>query len=293
MIDYSKILSASAVSVALLVPVGASAATLNNPFDIAVNFTGGLSATQQSVFSAAESFWESRITGNRYDLALPALQIGASGAVIDGVGGTLGQAGPQTGLRTNGAPQDFAYATSGIMRFDTADLGALETSGRLFDVIVHEMAHVIGFGSFWNPAAAFGSFFAGTQNVYTDGTGQYTGAFGLAAYNAEFGLNEGYIPVELDGGTGTADAHWDEETFAGGSLDIMTGFLGGVSPDADAPLVGSTLSDATVASFADIGYRTVVTDPMTPVPLPAAAFLLLGALGALGAVARRRQPKSA
>ena len=29
------------------------------------------------------------------------------------------------------------------MRFDTADLASLESRGTLFDVIVHEMAHVI------------------------------------------------------------------------------------------------------------------------------------------------------
>lgn len=282
--------AATALSL-FLVPAASSAATLNNPFDIVVNFVGGLSASQQAVFSGAEAFWETMILGNRYDLAVPALTINALGTPIDGIGGILGSAGPSGGVRTTGAPQDYAYVTSGDMRFDSADLANLESNGTLFDVIVHEMAHVIGFGTMWNPAAAFGSALAGTQNVYTDGTGQYTGAYAVAAYNAEFGLSETYVPVELGGGPGTADAHWDEADFAGGSRDIMTGILNGVSPLADPPFAASTLSATTIASFADIGYITAVTDPQyvpSPVPLPASiAYILIGLAG-LGGLRLRK-----
>ncbi|WP_094023786.1 hypothetical protein [Maliponia aquimaris] len=276
------------------VPVASSAATLNNPFDIVVNFVGGLTASQQAVFTGAEAFWETMILGNRYDLSFGPLTIDAQGIPIDGVGNVLGSAGPSTAIRTIGAPQDYAYVTSGIMSFDTADLAALESDGSLFDVIVHEMAHVIGFGTMWNPAV-YGAVFAGTQNVYTDGTGQYTGAFGLAAYNAEFGLSASYVPVELGGGPGTADAHWDELTFAGGERDIMTGFLDSVSPLADAPFAASTLSATTIASFADIGYITSVTDPqyvVSPVPLPASlAYVLIGLAG-LGGLRLRKSRKA-
>lgn len=275
---------------------GASVSVDANPFDIVVNFIGGLTASQQGIFSGAESFWETRITGNRYDLTLTALQIDAEGVGIDGVGGVLGQAGPNTAVQTNGQPQDYAYASSGSMQFDTADLGALEGAGALFDVIVHEMAHVIGFGTLWNPAA-LNPVFGGTQNVYTDGSGQYTGAYALGTYNSEFGLTETSVPVELGGGPGTANAHWNQtvpgETsdtvpiFAGGQRDLMTGFIGGPFGGADAPLVSTTLSDTTIASFADIGYRTIVTDPVAPIPLPAAALMLLTALGALGLTGRR------
>lgn len=273
-----------------VMPAASQAATVNNPFDIVVNFVGGLTATQQSVFAEAESFWETMIIGNRYDLALPALTIDAEGAPNDGVGGVLGSAGPTSAVRTNGAPQDYAYVTTGSMSFDSADLADLESDGTLFDVIVHEMAHVIGFGTFWNPEI-YTATFAGTQNVYTNGTGQYTGAYGLAAYNAEFGLGESYIPVELDGGPGTADGHWDEAIFAGGFRDIMTGYLNGVSPDADAPFAAATLSATTIASFADIGYMTVVTD-IAAVPLPAALGFGLIGLAGLGGLRLRRRRKA-
>ncbi len=288
----SRLMALAAMTGAFLSGGAALAATINNPFDIQVSFGSGLSVSQQSVFTDAELFWETMITGNRYDLALPALQISADSAPDDGVGGVLGSAGPSTIARTNGAPQDYTYALSGNMNFDSADIANMESSGILFDVIVHEMAHVIGFGTLWNPIV-YSSSFAGTQSVYTDGTGQYTGSYALLAYNLEFGLSTSYVPVELDFGPGTANGHWDEATFAGGSLDIMTGLIGNPTAAADAPFAATTVSATTIASFADIGYTTVVTDPVSTVPLPAAMVFSLIGLAGLGAVSARRRRAAA
>ena len=143
------------------------------------------------------------------------------------------------------------------MEFDTADLNWLESNGSLLDVIVHEMAHVIGFGTLWE-----------WNGVYTSGTGQYTGPAGLAAYRAEFDPTAAFVPVELHGGPGTANGHWDED-WAGGSNALMTGYLGS----------GNFISDTTVQSFVDIGY---VLEPSTAV--------LVG-LGLVGFCARGQRRK--
>ncbi|MDO6587573.1 hypothetical protein Q4543_18840 [Salipiger sp. 1_MG-2023] len=284
-------------------PCAALSATyesISNAFDITVEYEGTLSESQQSIFASAEYFWESMLLGNRYDLALPSLVITASGTEIDGEGGTLGQAAAQTVTYTYGFEQDYVYASSGYMEFDTADLSALESAGTLFDVIVHEMGHVIGFGSLWDTDSwsvyAGYEMFAGTQSVYTSGTGQYTGAYGVAAYAAETGTEANYVPVELDGGAGTANAHWDETAFAlgqedGVSTDIMTGYLNADSTQSDSPFGVSTLSATTIASFADIGYITVATDTVAiaSVPLPAGGGLLLLGLGGVGALTLRRR----
>ena len=71
------------------------------------------------------------------------VQIDASGVPIDGPFGVLGQAGPDV-LR----PVSFLPA-HGVMQFDTADLALLESSGELQLVILHEMMHVLGFGTIW------------------------------------------------------------------------------------------------------------------------------------------------
>lgn len=292
---------------AVLLP-GLATAAVVNPFNINVVFdnpdTAGVSGdhnfspAQQAVFTSAEAFWEQRLLGNRYDLAIPALTIFAFAESIDGVSGTLASAGPTgaggiAGDGTGGIP-DYFYALEGKMRFDTADIGTLSSAGTFLDAIVHEMAHVIGFGTLWN-TAQFGGSFVDTQSVYTDGTGQFTGAYALDTYNAEFGLTSVFVPVELDGGSGTANGHWDEQTFAGGRLDalnssdLMTGFLGPLAPFPDAPLIGTTISDTTIASFADIGYLTSVTDPLAAVPLPPTVALSLVGLLCLGLRRRARR----
>ena len=207
-------------------------------FDIVVVFGGGLSASQEAAFTAAEHRWEQLIIGDVPDVNIPGVgfvddvQISVSSQPIDGSGGILGQAGPMD-LR-NGS---FLPAT-GVIQFDTADLQALESSGRLEDVILHEMAHVLGFGTIWsdlglllNPAAD------GSTNP------RFTGALATQEFNTTFHQNASDVPVETIGGPGTADAHWRESIF---DNELMTGFINsGTNP----------LSRITVASMADLGYE--------------------------------------
>lgn len=211
-------------------------------FSISINNLGGLTPSQSSIFNDAIEYWESYLTGvqSTFDHSI---LIDASGVSIDGTGGILGQAGPTAITQLGDSP--FVYANRGRMRFDSADLSSLENRGRLFDVIVHEMAHVIGFGTLWTTDF----FIAGSQSNYVNGSGRYTGEYALEIYRREFVENAEFIPVELGGGAGTANSHWDEP-WPGGSSDLMTGYLGPY------PI---TLSDTTVASFADIGYYTTVT----------------------------------
>lgn len=254
-------------------------------FDIVVNYTNTPTASQAAAFAAAEAFWEARIHGYESQAIADAmaflggLQIEARLEAIDGVGNTLGSAGATSVVLTNGnlnetpSVNNFMVASTGTMRFDTADLGALEADGTLDDVILHEMAHVMGFSDFfWDFVSA------------TDGTGSdlsYTGPIALETYNNEFNNTSLFIPVEERGGAGTAFAHWDEVNFAAhgneNNPELMTGFL-----DAN-PYV----SDTTLAAFDDIGYVTDVTLQASVVPLPAPAFMLLTGLSAL-AVRRRK-----
>ncbi|APD92428.1 hypothetical protein BM525_21455 (plasmid) [Alteromonas mediterranea] len=259
---------------AIAIMAGTNSAYAELPaFDITIEFGEGLSESQQAVFSSAESYWENTITNYAYNVRFePGLTIAASGEEIDGQSGILGQAGPTVGNSSNGT----LYATEGTMRFDTADLDYMETQGTLFNVILHEMAHVIGYGSLWD-----------YNGLYTDGTGQYIGANALSEYKAEFDPNATYIPIELDGGEGTEDAHWDEN-WAGGSEELMTGWLNGT------PYISNT----TLAQFVDLGYvvdfASLVTggEAVEPgaannVPSP---YMNLAALALLG-LARRKKHK--
>lgn len=212
---------------------------------ITLSFGGGLTATQQNVFSSAKLFWETALTGYKPGIAIAGPAINASGVAIDGVGKILGSAGPSTTSSQGG----FIITTSGQMQFDTADLSNLEANGTLQNVIRHEMAHVLGFGTLWT-----------NNGVYVDGTGQFTGQNALNQWKTEFNqASATSVPVELGGGGGTANGHWDEVNGGGG----LTGFRDTLNRDMRDELMTGWLnsnafvSNMTIASFADIGFTTV------------------------------------
>jgi len=229
-------------------------------FDIDVVFAGGLTASQQAIFALAANRWEQLIIGDVPDVGtIDDLQIGASGVAIDGVGGILGQAGP-TGIRNvSNIPFD------GIMQFDSADLTALENSGQLMDVILHEMGHVIGIGTVWDLQGLLANPSNGDGVTDT----RFTGTAATAQYNAIFGTADTGVPVENDFGPGTADSHWRESIL---DNELMTGFINGAT---------RPISTITVGSLQDLGYVVNMgqadpyTDPtpiVAPLNAPAAAI---------------------
>jgi hypothetical protein len=217
-------------------------------FNIALRFSG-LTPSQQVIFQNAANRWGQIITGDLPDalfqgIFVDDLLIDASAIPIDGVNGILGQAGPDT-FRVDAA----GLPIHGFMQFDTADLAALERTGDLFSVALHEMAHVLGFGTLWQ------------SKGLADGIGginpQYTGAQGVAAFNQVFRRSGAAVPLEPFGGLGTAGSHFSEDLFG---TELMTGFLnsGVLNP----------LSIVTVGAMADLGYAVNfgAADPYTPVP---------------------------
>ena len=215
-----------------------------SPFTITVNFNnGGLTTSQQAIFATAANTWMSLLPGYQTGISIAALNVYASGTTIDGPGGILGSGGPSSYTLQSG----LFLPTVGEMQFDTADLAALEANGTLLPIILHEMAHVMGFGTTW----VLNSF-------YSNGSGQFTGTNALAAYRTEFNQPSAtFVPVELGGGAGTANGHWNEVDNGGGATgitsslgdmrnELMTGWL-------NAPYF---ISNTTVASFVDIGYQS-------------------------------------
>ena len=214
-------------------------------FDIVIR-SSGLSASQQLVFDRAAARWEQIIVGDLPDASYQGVRvddllIDAQSVAIDGVNGILGQAGPDI-IRG-----DSALPIHGMMQFDTADLASMESRGTLYDVIVHEMGHVLGIGTIWQTLGLLAG--AGTA------TPLFLGSRATAEYNTLFGTSASGVPVEgTPAAEGTRDGHWSESLFGN---ELMTGYISGTP---------NLISRITVGSLADIGYTVnmAAADAYTP-----------------------------
>lgn len=214
-------------------------------YDIWVEFKGsGWTAELQQAFKNAADYFTTVITddvgaGGVYrGKTIDDLYVSAELKAIDGTGGVLGQSGPTATWSAN----DLTAA--GQMQFDVADATTFLGKGLWDDIVTHEFMHVLGFGSLWN---------VGSHALVTaDG---YVGAQALAAYQATVDPNATAIPVETDGGAGTAGSHWDEQAL---NDELMTGYInddGNPATNTD-----NHLSSFSVMSLADLGYHVAYQD---------------------------------
>lgn len=235
-------------------------------YNIDLRYLTSATPTQIAAFSAAVARWQGVITGELGNITLnvPSGTCGANAPAlnesiddllifvtldaIDGVGGVLASAGPCYVRTSNG------LTIVGRMTFDTADLTQMENQGRLGDVILHEMAHVIGVGGLWRVAPYF-SLLTNPSLPSSPGVDtHFNGSNGIAGFNAIGGgtyTGGAKVPVEnTQGGTGTRDVHWRESVLAN---ELMTGFVNAVNP----------LSLLTIRSLQDLGYtvNTALADP--------------------------------
>jgi hypothetical protein len=206
----------------------------------------GLTTQEQAVFQQAAARWSQVITGDLPNATyrgqtVDDILINASAPTIDGVGGILGQAGPDAFRSGSLLP------IHGVMEFDAADMQTMLSSGLLYSVVLHEMGHVLGIGTLWSSLGLLSG--AGTSNP------TFRGANATAQYNQIFGTSATGVPVENTGGSGTRDSHWRESVLTN---ELMTGWAG---PGTNLPL-----SRITVGSLADIGYTVnyAAADAFTP-----------------------------
>ena len=233
-------------------------APIESAFDIEIEFLDGqqgmgLSPAVRQAFTDAQAVWEQVIVGDLPDVELSRreacfadkgayaegtiddLRIFVLVTEIDGPNGVLGAAAPCLARRDIGLP--FA----GYMEFDSADLDRFADDGRLAEVVIHEMGHVLGIGSLW---ARFGllvdqSFANDPRDTH------FTGSRAVAAFD-ELG-GEDYsgakVPVENVGGEGTANGHWREELLGN---ELMTSYM---------TRLEGVLSTITIGSLEDLGYE--------------------------------------
>ena len=216
--------------------------------------------------------WEDAITGYQPGINLSAITI----SVI------AGSSFADASITGNSNQGGFRLSTSGRIRISPSVIdtfGAWDGSGPtppnteflgvnyIDELLAHEIGHVLGVGTLWN-----------SNGVYNFGSGEYTGQYGLAAYQADFDASATFVPVELAGSAGSQNTHWDQlfrsSTQEGNppdpwildprvgitdqfgrdlGLELMTG---AIDPDYGEPF----LSRMTIQSLRDLGF-TVVPEP--------------------------------
>jgi Leishmanolysin len=141
----------------------------------------------------------------------------------------------------------------GVMSLNSSTLTSLAGSGLLNDVVKHELAHLLGFGTVWD-----------LDDLLQDSTSNnpwFSGTEAQAAFrSADPSYTSRIVPVEGGGGAGTTLSHWRESVMTN---ELMTGFIDNPGPN--------PLSAITIESMADLGY-TVDVSQAEPWPTPGSAM---------------------
>ena len=246
-------------------------------YDIEIVYAnpGDLHPSHRAAFDRAEQLWETAITGNlpwstvRKQHLQKCLDDGGIGLVadgdrivndvliyasvdeIDGPARTLAAAGPCQIRKPDGPAAHLPIV--GTIRIDVADASRLDSIA-LEGTIVHEMAHVLGFGTIWEPLGLL-------QGPATNrgGNPHFTGDSAIAAFariGGERYSASNLVPVQGVGGEGVQGGHWLELVFV---TELMTPFINkGPNP----------LSIVTIASMMDLGYEGVDLDVADDFTLP-------------------------
>ncbi|WP_146448366.1 PEP-CTERM sorting domain-containing protein [Bythopirellula polymerisocia] len=262
---------------------------------ISIN-SSGFNASQltslQASLDLAEARWENVITGYQPGISITGVSIttvagsafaaAAPGSIVSQGGFYLSTTGT---LFVNPAVIDAYASWNGVgpTNPNPAYLGL----NYLDDILGHEIGHALGIGTLWDD-----------NGVSMGGTGQYTGTYGVQAYQMEFDPLATFVPVEQAGGTGTPDNHWNQLMRSSAqegnpsdpwSLSPLTGITdaqgrdfamelmtGALDPDYGEPFLSMT----TVQSLRDMGF--------TVVPEPSGMVLLACAAGVITTGRRRR-----
>ena len=238
---------------------GVSVTVAPSPFRIELVFIesasgDGYNASQKALFHKAAARWMSIITGDisdsdfsdspidRWDDLLEArilvddtvddLRIFVGIVDIDGAEGTLGRGGTRIVKRNR--DQGTLVTKIGAIAIDRDDLEWMSET-LLSDVILHEMGHVLGFGTLWKTL----DLVRGDRDVY------FTGTRAIRAFDDAGGRNYSgpKVPAESD------SSHWRGSVFGD---ELMTA---SVRPELGGSL---SLSRITIQSLADHGYQVDV-----------------------------------
>ncbi|WP_419167292.1 Ig-like domain-containing protein [Candidatus Palauibacter sp.] len=190
-------------------------------FSISLHFTDAVPAAYRPTLESAAGHLMAILSGTEWDdvaingtrqcfgeVALGTVDdvaIRVDAVDLDGDLGVVARAGACI-ERTDSAP------VLGSIRLDQADLAVLEQYNDLFEVMVHEIIHVLGFGPRW---VSLGLLDQDSDPVFDP---HFTGPRAIAAFNAAGGADYTGEKVPIEPGQG----HWRASVFG---MELMSSFL--------------------------------------------------------------------
>jgi hypothetical protein len=243
---------------------------VDTDFEIEIVFINHGTPSQDAAFQSAADRWMAILDGDLTDVSfanspveantciqgqpevfdtVDDLRIFVDIAPIDGVLGTLGQAGPCQIRSASLLP------VLGFMQLDSHDAARLDQEGDLPEVTLHEMGHVLGLGTLWSN---FDTLLVNPSLPSNTGIDtHFLGKAAILAFDAAGGaayMGGAKVPVENLLGEGSSDSHWRESVLL---LELMTPEL--------TPGISNPLSAITTESLADLGYSVDSSgaDPFT------------------------------
>lgn len=229
------------------------------PYDISLTFVGTVPASVQNAAAAAAARWEELIIGDVSDVEIGAPQDISECVSGESVSGTIDDIRIFIQMSTFTSPSTLAAAGPcayrifgelpawGVLKVNQDRLSQLIAEGGLEDVMIHEMGHVLGFGTMWEQKDLLRDPSVGNPGADT----HFIGERAIAAFDAAGGTSYvgAKVPVENStGNEGSDDGHWRESVFR---TELM-------SPAYESGTV-KPISAVTVESFRDLGYGVDVS----------------------------------
>jgi len=204
----------------------------DSQFNIELTFADDIPDAIRSGIQQAADRWMKIVIGDLPDEgAIDDLQINVvSGDLADTILAT-------------GGPDQFRAGSNlpyhGVVTWSDTSLN--ETTDRALQIALHEIAHVLGFGTMW-------------QNLKLTetqlGAPVYTGQAALAMYKFAIDSAAKFVPVEPDPDDATAGAHW-ASSFAAVNDQVFDIMASKLTQNA----TGRFISTVTIAAIADLGYQ--------------------------------------
>ena len=239
--------------------IEATAPPEDNEFNIELVFVEGafFDRRQRLVIELAVQRWEQVIVGdleNRvYSSERPLTHDGGWSGISYHITDEVDDVRVFVGSVNNA---ELAWGTGGAMHYRRGTyfpitgavvineyyINKIERENSLYSLVLHELGHVLGFGSLWDNNA---DFLKEPSQEISGADTYFSGPRAIQTFNRLGGWNYqgNKVPVENDPDTGTSrDGHWRESVFG---AELMSTYTDGNR---------EPFSEITIAAFEDMGY---------------------------------------